>query len=75
MTIKQEMTRYSSFLLRLWQEEKTKRSVTWHGKVESIQTGRKWQFSAPEALFDFLWTEVEGVQSETSSLAQKFTQE
>ncbi len=58
MTTKQEITQYRSFLLRLWQEGEAETSATWHGEVESIQTGRKWQFDSLELIIDFLRTQI-----------------
>ncbi len=58
MTTKQEITQYSSFLVRLWQEEEAGTPATWHGEVESIQTGRKWQFDSLELTIGFLRIQI-----------------
>ena len=58
MATKQKDSRYRSFLLRLWQEEEAETPATWHGEVESIQTGRKWEFDCLESILDFLRTQT-----------------
>ena len=47
-------TPYKSFLLRVWQEGEAESSPAWHGEVESIQTGQKWEFGDLDSLFEFL---------------------
>lgn len=54
MATEQKITRYKSFLLRLWQEGEVEISTTWRGEVESIQTGQKWQFDSLPTMFELL---------------------
>lgn len=42
-------TQYASFLIRLWLEEST-RSADWHGELESVQSGKRWDILALEML-------------------------
>jgi hypothetical protein len=58
MATKQKDSRYRSFLLRLWQEGEAETSATWRGEVESIQTGRKWQFDSLELIISYLRTQI-----------------
>jgi hypothetical protein len=45
--------------MRFWREDYGgKPEKNWHGEVESIQTGQKWQFNNLEELFRFLQTHV-----------------
>ena len=53
VTVEPKISQYQSFLLRLWQEQEVGRT-TWHGEIESIQTGQKWSFADLEKLFVFL---------------------
>ena len=66
MMTKQEIYHYQSFLLRLWQVKETDGFTAWYGEVESIQTGQKWEFAAPEAMFDFLWAQLDSEPAKQS---------
>lgn len=55
---KQVAPQYHSFLLRLWREEEAGVPNSWHGEVESIQTGRQWKFSDLETMCDLLQSQV-----------------
>ncbi len=47
---------YASYLVRFWRRPSGVDDSTseWHGEVEHIQTGRKWQFDRAADLLDFL---------------------
>ena len=47
---------YASFMVRLWRDLSGKHegAPVWIGEIESIQTGRTWQFQDVESLFDLL---------------------
>jgi hypothetical protein len=50
---------YHSFLVRLWLEDrKEKGEDQWHIEVESIQTGQKYRFPDPEAMFGFFQEQI-----------------
>ena len=66
MTTNQKITRYLSFLVRLWQEGDMDTSTTWRGEVESIQTGQKWQFADLESMFVFLRAKIAEEQASES---------
>lgn len=55
MTTKQKVAKYESFLLRLWQKDG---ATTWHGEIESIQTGQKWQFDSLEIIITILQAQI-----------------
>lgn len=42
-------TQYASFLIRLWLDEGI-RSADWHGELESVQSGKRWDIPALEKL-------------------------
>lgn len=58
MNTKPEMSRYNSFLVRLWQEAGVDTPVISHGEVELIQTGQKWEFTNFDRLFEFLQLQI-----------------
>ncbi len=47
---------YASYLVRFWRRpsEAEDPASEWHGEVEHVQSGRKWQFDNAEELIDFL---------------------
>jgi hypothetical protein len=49
---------YTSYLLRLWREERAE-AVAWHSQVDHIQSGRRWSFDTLEQLLDFLRGQTE----------------
>ena len=55
---------YASFMLRLWREpvaEATDQEApVWMGELESIQTGRAWQFQGLEPLVPLLAAQLAG---------------
>lgn len=58
MTTEQTVAKYKSFLLRLWQEDRTATPPIWRGEIESIQTGQKWEFDSPELITVILQTRI-----------------
>lgn len=48
--------RYSSYLIRLWQERTSDGAAVhgWHAEVEHIQTGERRQFVSPDELWVYL---------------------
>ena len=50
------LVEYASYLVRFWRRppEPGDPASGWHGEVEHIQSGRKWQFDSAKALIDFL---------------------
>jgi len=71
VTAKQQDPQYQSFLLRLWQEEETNGTAVWHGEIESIQSGRKWVFTSPEATLEFLGGVLWGQSAEEVDIEQE----
>ena len=63
-----EVNSYASFLIRLWQEEKAAEpagtQATWHGEIESIQSGERWPFQGLDLLPDLLEEYLAGVRRE-----------
>ncbi len=53
-----EDNQYTSYLMRLWWETEEDTLAIWHGEVESIQTGQKWQFDSLELIIGFLRTQI-----------------
>jgi len=47
---------YTSFMVRLWRDlsGEQKDDPVWMGEIESVQTGRTWQFQGVEFLFALL---------------------
>lgn len=48
------MAQYRSYLLRLWREKEAIEIPAWHGEIESIQSGQKWEFDSLETFVVFL---------------------
>ena len=44
---------YSSYLLRLWRDERNDESV-WRASLESAQTGERYNFATLDGLYEFL---------------------
>ena len=55
---------YASFIVRLWREVAAEAAdqeyPVWLGEVESIQTGRAWQFQGLEPLLPLLAAQIAG---------------
>lgn len=55
---------YASFMVRLWREPAgeavDREAPLWIGEMESIQTGRAWQFQGLEPLLELLATQLRG---------------
>lgn len=53
-----ESALYASFIVRMWREPAsdiaTEQAPVWMGELESIQTGRTWQFLGLERLLPLL---------------------
>lgn len=53
-----ESAHYASFIIRLWREPaaeaRDQEAPLWMGELESIQTGRAWQFQGLEPLLSLL---------------------
>lgn len=67
MMTQPEITRYSSFIVRLWQESAVETPAIWCGEVESIQTGQKWKFDNLKTMFDLLQITILAEQDTPSS--------
>jgi hypothetical protein len=53
---------YISFLVRIWWEDTGgEPKEIWHGEVESIQTGQKWQFGELRDMVTFLRTQIKDI--------------
>lgn len=51
---------YNSYLVRFWREgDREKPEGEWHGEVESVQTGHKWQFHHLIEMMQFIQTQAE----------------
>jgi hypothetical protein len=59
-----ERARYASFIVRLWCEPAgeavNREAPIWMGELESIQTGRAWQFEGLEPLLPLLAGQLVG---------------
>jgi hypothetical protein len=53
---------YRSFLIRLWREIDAGQAPAgeWHGEVEHIQSGRRWNLEAVEALLELISMQAHG---------------
>ena len=55
---------YASFMVRLWREPTgeavNREAPDWMGELESIQTGRAWQFQGLEPLLPLLAAQLAG---------------
>jgi hypothetical protein len=52
---------YASFLIRMWREVESAAPdavVDWHGEIEHIQSGQRWQFTNLSDLIAFLRAEA-----------------
>ncbi len=62
---------YASFLLRLWREPAAdvvnEQEPAWMGEIESIQTGRAWQFQGLEPLLELLAAQLASSAASTSN--------
>ncbi len=55
---------YASFLIRVWQENKSEVTATaadWHAEVEHIQSSQHWTFTTVEELLSFLHQQAENI--------------
>lgn len=48
------MAQYWSYLLRLWRDKEAIEIPAWHGEIESIQSGQRWEFDNLETFIGFL---------------------
>jgi hypothetical protein len=59
-----ETAHYASFIVRLWHETAVETTGQeephWMGELESIQTGRAWQFQGLEPLLPLLAAQLAG---------------
>ncbi len=57
-----ESALYASFIVRLWREPAAdvanEQAPVWMGELESIQTGRAWQFQGVATLVDLLTAQL-----------------
>ena len=51
-TMHESITKYQSYLLRLWQESPR---ALWHASAQSVQTGEMLHFADLDTLVTFLW--------------------
>ncbi len=59
-----ESALYASFIVRMWREPASdvaaEQAPAWMGELESIQTGRAWQFQGLEPLLPLLAAQLAG---------------
>ena len=59
---------YASFMVRMWRdptgEAVNREAPDWLGELESIQTGRAWQFQGVAALVDLLAAQLPAAPSQ-----------
>lgn len=70
-----ESALYASFIVRMWREPASdvaaEQAPVWMGELESIQTGRAWQFQGLEPLLPLLAGQLAARPSEADGAGEQ----